>query len=251
MRQQSALSNSREIMATFWERKAHENPYYYISSFQQYEQPNAEEFFAVGRELALKHLREAGYWPQRREVMLEIGCGIGRMTKTFAGLFREVHAVDISPEMIRQAQDNLRDMPNTTCYVGNGVDLSQFQNGQFDFAYCYLVMQHMPTSEIVFGNIREVARVLKPGATFRFQLNTTPPRPAVIDAAVKLKSKVHDMAASALGRKAPSELHSPAWKGAQVDVKELLQLVAANGLEVSRIDGRGTIRTWLTCVKKK
>jgi SAM-dependent methyltransferase len=151
--------------------------------------------------------------------------------------------------MVRQARENLREFPGATCHVGNGVDLSQFQDNQFDFAYCYLVMQHMPTSEIVFGNIREVARVLRPGATFRFQLNTTPPRPAAYDVAVKLKSKFHDIALSALGRKAPSELHSPAWKGAQVNLQELRCVVKASGLRVSRLDGGGTIRTWLTCVK--
>jgi len=249
MPRQRNLEANQEVMATFWERKAHENPYYYISSFQNYGQPNIEEFFAVGRELALAHLREAGYGPQKHETMLEIGCGIGRMTKAFATMFGQVCAVDISPEMIRQARENLREYPNVRCETCNGVDLVQFDANQFDFAYCYLVFQHMPSSEIVFQYIREVARVLRPDGTFRFQLNTTPPNAAPYDAAVKLKSRFHDLAASAMGRQAPSELHHPAWKGTCVDQQELLRVVSEAGLRVAKLDGGGTIRTWLTCVK--
>jgi hypothetical protein len=107
----------------------------------------------------------------------------------------------------------------------------------------------MPSSEIVFHYIREVARVLRPGGTFRFQLNTTPPNAAPYDAAVKLKSRFHDLAASAMGRQAPSELHHPAWKGTCVDQQELLRVVSEAGLRVAKLDGGGTIRTWLTCVK--
>ena len=36
--------------------------------------------------------------------VLEIGCGAGRLTRALANFFGEVHAVDISGEMVAQAR---------------------------------------------------------------------------------------------------------------------------------------------------
>ena len=38
--------------------------------------------------------------PAAVAALLEIGCGVGRMTRWFAESFGEVHGIDVAPEMI-------------------------------------------------------------------------------------------------------------------------------------------------------
>src|SRR5262245_59002616 len=49
---------------------------------------------------------------------VEIGCGIGRMTRWFAQAFAEVHAFDVSPRMIGQARKRLSANSNVHLYAG-------------------------------------------------------------------------------------------------------------------------------------
>ena len=56
--------------------------------------------------------------------ILELGCGIGRMTKHLASLFGEVHATDVSGEMINRAKERLTGTSNATLYETNGYDLA-------------------------------------------------------------------------------------------------------------------------------
>jgi SAM-dependent methyltransferase len=117
--------------------------------------------------------------------VLEIGCGAGRVTRAFAGFFGEVYAVDISREMVRQAREAVVGFPNTHVIRNNGKDLSvvtphwwsRFGIGkplQFDFAFSVIVFQHIPSREIIENYVREVHRMLRPGALFKFQVQGSP-----------------------------------------------------------------------------
>lgn len=101
--------------------------------------------------------------------VVEIGCGVGRMTRYLAEQFLEVHGVDISAEMIQRAR--LRDYPNVFLHVGSGTDLACLPDKYFDLAFSYLVFQHIPSRAVIGNYVREAARVLKPGGAFHFQLN--------------------------------------------------------------------------------
>ena len=103
--------------------------------------------------------------------VVEIGCGLGRITRPFAENFLEVHGVDVSAEMIDRARQRLRDCPNVTLHLSSGMDLSSLPDKHFDLAFSYLVFQHIPSRTVIQNYIRETARVLKPGGAFKFQLN--------------------------------------------------------------------------------
>ncbi len=103
--------------------------------------------------------------------LLEIGCGVGRMTRWFAQEFQEVHGVDISADMVRLARARLRDCPNVVLHVGSGMDLAGLPDRYFDLAFSYIVFQHIPSRAVIENYLRETARVLKPGGAFKFQLN--------------------------------------------------------------------------------
>ena len=102
---------------------------------------------------------------------LEIGCGIGRMTRWFAEDFGEVHGIDIAPEMIAQARVRLAKYPNVTLHTGSGFDLQSLPDGHFDLVFSYIVFQHIPSAVVILNYVREAARVLKPLGAFKFQVN--------------------------------------------------------------------------------
>jgi SAM-dependent methyltransferase len=64
-------------------------------------------------------------------------------------------------------------------YVNNGMDLSPLPAIEFDFAFSSIVFQHIPSYEVIESYVREVHRLLRPGALFKFQvqggLNEAPP----------------------------------------------------------------------------
>jgi hypothetical protein len=85
--------------------------------------------------------------------------------------FREIHGVDVSDEMIRQALERLSQSPNAHAHVNSGQDLKEFTAESFDFVYSYAVFQHIPSREVVLNYLRETWRVLRPGGLVRCQLN--------------------------------------------------------------------------------
>jgi ubiquinone/menaquinone biosynthesis C-methylase UbiE len=111
--------------------------------------------------------------PKQMKV-LEIGCGAGRVTRALADVFGEVHGVDVSGKMIRLARRALADRPNVHFYKNNGMDLSVVPEIQFDFAFSIIVFQHIPSLQVIENYFREVHRLLRPGALFKFQVQGCP-----------------------------------------------------------------------------
>ena len=102
--------------------------------------------------------------------VLEIGCGAGRVTRALAGIFGEVYAVDISGVMIVEARKTLASVKNALVFQNNGADLSVIPDLPFDFAFSTIVFQHVPSREVIYGYVREVHRLLRPGRLFKFQV---------------------------------------------------------------------------------
>lgn len=98
-------------------------------------------------------------------VVLEIGCGIGRVLQHLASGCREVHGVDISREMVAKGAERLAHLPNVHFHHGNGYDLGNFADATFDLVYSAYVFQHMPKT-IAFNYMTEACRVLKPDGVF-------------------------------------------------------------------------------------
>lgn len=156
-----------------WDQRARENARYYVNTATR--EWTDEEFFASGErtvadEILTDLINICQAKPQREMRVLEIGCGAGRVTRALARLFGEVHGVDVSGEMIRQAKLALRDCANAFVYQNNGQDLDVVPPLEFDFAFSSIVFQHIPSRDIIENYVREVHRLLRPGALFKFQV---------------------------------------------------------------------------------
>ncbi len=156
-----------------WDERARENARHYVANYR--EEWTDEDFFASGEETVARFILDdlvdiyQGRDPAAMRV-LEIGCGTGRVTCALSKLFGEVHAVDISAEMIARARAALADRANVFLYQNNGCDLSVVPPLEFDFAFSFIVFQHIPSYEIIENYMREVHRLLRPGSLFKFSV---------------------------------------------------------------------------------
>ncbi len=169
------ISTSEQLqkMREDWDRRARENARHYVNTANT--AWTDQEFFESGQKTVAEEILTdmtnicQGKAPADMRV-LEIGCGAGRVTRALAQLFGEVHAVDVSGEMVRLATDALRDQPNADVYQNNGQDLAVVPELPFDFAFSSIVFQHIPSRAIIENYVREVQRLLRPGALFKFQV---------------------------------------------------------------------------------
>jgi len=167
------LAEQLELMKRDWDQRARENARHFVDTSRT--DWTDETFFASGEQaIAEEVLTDTiniyqGMDPAQMRV-LEIGCGAGRLTRALANIFGEVHAVDVSGEMVARARTALQDRPNVTFYQNNGCDLTVVPPLVFDFAYSSHVFQHIPSREVIETYVREVYRLLRPGALFKFQV---------------------------------------------------------------------------------
>lgn len=157
-----------------WNHLSRTNAFHYIKSTKNEWQE--EDFLSSGeqdvRELVDPFLMRAGYDP-RDKTMLEIGCGVGRMSVAFARRFRRVEAADISAEMVAQAKERQQKLQieNIRFQVVSGQDLELYSNESVDFCFSYIVFQHIPDISVILSYVREIGRVLKKGGVALFQVN--------------------------------------------------------------------------------
>src|SRR5580692_3787709 len=173
MPDQKTLDQTLAKMRQDWDERARENARHYVATGQT--EWTDEAFFASGEKAIEEQLLNdmgnvcQGKDPKAMRV-LEIGCGAGRLTRALAKLFGEVHAVEVSGEMVARAKAAMADYPNAYIYQNNGCDLTVVPELEFDFAYSAIVFQHIPSREVIESYVREVNRLLKPGALFKFQV---------------------------------------------------------------------------------
>jgi SAM-dependent methyltransferase len=220
-----------------WDRRARENARHYVVTGQQ--QWSDEEFWRSGQltmdEEILNDLANIcqGKDPKDMKV-LEIGCGAGRVTRAFASFFGEVYAVDISPEMVRQARAAVAGFPNAQVFRNNGKDLRAVSSPlkirlglqqplAVDFAFSFMVFQHIPNREVIVSYVREAHRLLRPGGLFKFQVQGSTLAEAEVE-------------------------HS--WVGVPFSEQDARELADATGFEMRYQYGLGDQYYWLWFFKR-
>lgn len=109
-------------------------------------------------ELAFKHLDL-----QKIKTVLELGCGIGFVSRYLAETYNlTVYGTDYDNEQIQTAKQLHLNINRLTFQVENASALS-FENSSIDLVLSQNVFHHIPDWQIA---IKEIARVLRPGAYF-------------------------------------------------------------------------------------
>lgn len=103
---------------------------------------------------------------------LDVATGAGHTALAFAPHVARVIASDLTPEMLVEAEKlaAARGLTNLTTAAADAEALP-FADGSFDLVTCRIAPHHFPDIALF---VSEVARVLKPGATFALVDNVAP-----------------------------------------------------------------------------
>jgi ubiquinone/menaquinone biosynthesis C-methylase UbiE len=96
--------------------------------------------------------------------LLELGSGIGRMTRRLASRVGQVIATDVSGQMLVQASENLADIPNVEYLELVGDGTLPVPSTLIDVVFSYITMQHVPGRDVQAKYFSEALRVIRPGA---------------------------------------------------------------------------------------
>lgn len=222
-------------MAEFWDERARENPLFFVDDQLDYADPNPDAFWAGGV-AALDGVLEMLDAPALRaeDVVVEIGCGIGRITRPLAQRCSRIYALDVSERMLALAREHNPDADNVHWLLGDGESLTGVPDRVADACYSFVVFQHIPDPAVTLGYVREMGRVLRPGGWSAFHISNDPgvhqPRRRSLRAR--------------LGRSAAAPQRSvqrqPEWLGSSLELESLCGVAESAGLEVERVVGAGT-----------
>jgi SAM-dependent methyltransferase len=155
-----------------WERFAREGPESYIATGID-RADASDRFFESGREWTDASLEKVADLLPSWEVAVEIGSGIGRLALPHAARFGRVRAVDVAPTML----DLLRGhagrfgIDNVETYLPD----EDGGRGGFDYAYSFLVFQHIADWHVIARYIEQAGASIRDGGVVQFQFDTRPP----------------------------------------------------------------------------
>ena len=95
-------------------------------------------------------------------VVLDLGCGIGRVARYVSPLCTTVWAVDASESMLGYARERLGDLPNVRFARCAGTRIPDLADDSVDLAYSLITLQHLERED-AFALLRDVRRVLRTG----------------------------------------------------------------------------------------
>jgi SAM-dependent methyltransferase len=220
-------------MQRFWDERAREDAFFFVDNRLEYRSPDVERFWSEGESDLAQLLDLAGASIEPGDTVVDIGCGLGRLSRALAGKAASVLAIDVSEEMLERAQTLNAELGNVRWVHGDGTSLAGIDDAAADACISHVVFQHIPDPAITLGYVREMGRVLKPGGWSAFQISNDPGihQPDADGARGKV--------ARLLGRR-PRGLDEAPWIGSSVDLDDLRTAAADGGLAVERVEGEGT-----------
>lgn len=219
-------------MQRFWDDRARENALYFVDNNLDYDQPDRGAFWSRGEGVLDQMLDTVGLTIASSAEVLDIGCGVGRLTAALARRSRLVYGLDVSSEMLALARSYNAELPNVEWLQGDGHGLDNLADGSVDGCFSHVVFQHVPEPEITLGYVREIGRVLRPGGWALFQVSTDP--------RVHRPQQERRTRLRGLLRADRRYRQERAWWGSAVEVPALRAAATEGGLVIERLVGEGS-----------
>ncbi len=222
-------------MRRYWDDRAREDAFFFVDNELAYGDPDTERFWARGAQALDLLLEGVGVALTAEDRVVEIGCGIGRMTRAIASRATFVEALDVSERMLELAEEHNPELANVSWLLGDGESLSGVADASADVCVSFVVFQHLPHPSLALGYVGEIGRVLADRGWAAIQVSNAPRVHSRRAAGERLGGAVR----AALGRGPRGQSH-PAWRGSAVDLGELEAAAGAAGMEVERVAGADT-----------
>jgi SAM-dependent methyltransferase len=247
-----------ESMRQEWDARARKNAFFYIASWRK--DWDVSDFLKSGEEDYQRFVApvlDRCSFSTKGKRMLELGCGAGRMTHSFATHFGHVTALDVSTQMLNRARQMLHGVGNIAWAQANGVDLGGVASESVDFAFSYLVLQHLPDERLVCAYVREMLRILAPSGICMFQFNgTNVPtmnwKGRLGWGCVNTLWVIHlPVVSRFLARRLgfDPEMAGGSWHGTALATKTVVESVKAFGGSILEMQGENTPMAWC-CARK-
>ena len=208
--------------AEFWDTVARDNAAWYVATEHTVVD---SAFFAQGAVEADGYLAFCGLAVRPDDTVLEIGCGIGRMTHRLAELAARVIATDVSQEMLDRAAKNLIGRPTVDYVLVAGDGTLPIPDASVDLVFSYITLQHVPSRDAQLRYLRESLRVLRSGGALAAQVR-----------AGGVLARAQDWAGhTAHFIRGRPTLH-PAWRGAALRPTDILSI--SDQLQIRRFNAR-------------
>lgn len=182
-----SLALMMDRIASEWTKLGQEEPYWSVLTSEAYRSEaidqNVKQFYESGAQDAtlVNHFLNKNKLSNLGSVCLELGCGVGRITKHLSSMFESVIAVDISEGNLNICKSELEKNGITNVefvHVKHPEDYLDLPN--FDYLYSLIVLQHNPPPvqkyllNILLGKLNLGGLLLAQTATFmtnyRFKL---------------------------------------------------------------------------------
>ncbi len=222
-------------MRRFWDRRAGEDAFYFVDNRLDYGRPDESRFWSGGEADLDRLLGALCVEVRADDEVVEIGCGLGRLTRPLAARAARVRALDVSPAMLERARGLNPNLDNVEWLAGDGSSLASIEDASASACVSHVVFQHIPDPRVTLAYVREMGRVLRPGGWSAFQISNDPAvhsRPGVLSRA---RRRV-----AAPVRGAPRGQTDPAWLGSHAELADIEAAASAGGMTVERTHGAGT-----------
>ena len=177
-------------------------------------------FFARGQELFDRHLR-----PYLRDgLIVDYGCGAGRLLRAAADDGRKCAGIDISPTMIELCR---RFVPGADLHVlADG--RSALPDACASMVYSYAVVQHISRLSAYVAALDEMCRVLAPGGLLKVQVSTDDFRNGFETPGRAENHETYSMHFPASGESYRRDQDN--WTGVCIDHETMIQIIGERGL---------------------
>lgn len=125
---------------------------------------NERQFWKTGEQDASRLLR----FIDDSSIVLDVGCGIGRVMRFIAPYCKEINGVDTSSLILRRAKHELSRFKNCHFYRQDFKRFDALPHDSVDLIYSLYVLQHME-KEDAYICIKRMQRLLKPNGTIYLQ----------------------------------------------------------------------------------
>ncbi len=231
-------------MREFWDERADEDAFFFVDSRESYRGSDRDRFWASGPADLNAILSSLDVRISPEDEVVEIGCGVGRLTRPLAARGRTVHAFDVSGRMLELARRHNPQLENVTWIRGDGASLAGVSDASIDVCFSHVVFQHIPDPGVTLGYVREMGRVLRPGGWSAFQVSNQP----TIHQRRPLATRLRTLPGRAM-RKRPRGQGHAAWLGSSIDLDRLRLVAAEAGMQLDRVTGAET--QWCAVLARK
>lgn len=219
----------------FWDRRAEEDAFFFVDNRQAYGAPDLERFWSEGEQALDNMLDVLGASISRQDRVLEIGCGVGRLTRSLAARGASVRALDVSERMLELAREYNHRLDNVEWILGDGSSLTGVDSASVDVCISHVVFQHIPDPEITLTYLREIGRVLRPGGWAAFQFSND----ASLHQRPGWTSRAGQLVRSLAGR-SPRGQGDPHWVGSMLEIEDLRRVARDAQMRIDKLVGEGT-----------